>query len=208
MNRRSLLIAVAAVVALSAPVWAAGAAAPAASAAPAAPAASHGKSAVKTQSSHVARGQYLVTIMGCNDCHTPLTMTDHGPDRDWSRRLSGHPESIPVSAPPALGQGWMAATSPTMTAWAGPWGMSFTANLTPDPETGLGKWTAETFITALRTGKHEGVGRPILPPMPWNMINQATDEDLRAIFAYLQSIPPIKNRVPQPVDPPEGQGAR
>jgi hypothetical protein len=202
MNQRSLLIAVAAVVALSAPVWAAVAAAPAA------PAASHGKSAVKTQSSHVARGKYLVTIMGCNDCHTPLTMTDHGPDRDWTRTLSGHPESIPVSAPPALGQGWMAATSPTMTAWAGPWGMSFTANLTPDPETGLGKWTAETFITALRTGKHEGVGRPILPPMPWNMINQATDEDLRAIFAYLQSIPPIKNRVPQPVDPPEASGAR
>ena len=199
MNRRSLLIAVAAVVALSAPVWAAGAAAPAA------PAASHGKSAVKTQSSHVARGQYLVTIMGCNDCHTPLAMTDHGPERDWSRTLSGHPENVPVAAPPTLGQGWMAATSPTMTAWSGPWGVSFTANLTPDPETGLGKWTDETFIAALRTGKHEGVGRPILPPMPYDMIRQATDDDLRAIFAYLHSLPPIKNRVPQPIDPPEAR---
>jgi hypothetical protein len=97
----------------------------------------------------------------------------------------------------------MAAVSHTFTAWSGPWGVSFTANLTPDPETGLGMWTAETFVQAIRTGKHEGVGRPILPPMPYPMIGQATDADLRAIFAYLQSIPPIRNRVPQPIDPPE-----
>ena len=81
--------------------------------------------------------------------------------------------------------------------------MSFTANLTPDPDTGLGKWTADTFIQTLRTGRHEGVGRPILPPMPWPVYRQATDDDLRAVFAYLRSLPPIKNRVPQPVDPPE-----
>jgi hypothetical protein len=91
----------------------------------------------------------------------------------------------------------------SMTSFTGPWGVSFTANLTPDPETGLGKWTADTFIQALRTGKHEGVGRPILPPMPYPWFAQATDEDLRAIFAYLQSIPPVKNKVPQPIEPPE-----
>ena len=209
MNRRSLLIASAAAALIAVPALIASPV-PAANAATAANAAStnaapKSKSHVATQSSHVARGKYLVTVMMCNDCHTPLTMTDHGPDRDWSRMLSGHPETMPVSAPPALGQGWMAATTPTMTAWAGPWGVSFTANLTPDKETGLGNWTAETFITALRTGKHEGVGRPILPPMPYEMIRQATDDDLRAIFAYLQSIPPIHNRVPQPLDPPEVQ---
>jgi hypothetical protein len=198
MNPRSLLTALvaSAALALAAP----------AGASPA-PNASHAKAdaSVKTQSSHVQRGKYLVTIMGCNDCHTPLAMTDHGPERDWSRTLSGHPENVPVAAPPTLGQGWMAATSPTMTAWSGPWGVSFTANLTPDPETGLGKWTDETFIAALRTGKHEGVGRPILPPMPYDMIRQASDDDLRAIFAYLHSLPPIKNRVPQPIDPPEAR---
>ena len=91
----------------------------------------------------------------------------------------------------------------TNTAFAGPWGTSFTANLTPDDETGLGKWTGETFIATLRTGRHEGKGRPLLPPMPWPMIRTLTDEDLRAVFAYLQSLPPIRNRVPAPVDPDE-----
>lgn len=198
MNPRPLLTALAASAAMAM-------AAPAV--ASTAPKASHAKAAdaVPAQASHVQRGKYLVTIMGCNDCHTPLAMTDRGPQRDWSRTLSGHPENVPIAAPPTLGQGWMAATSPTMTAWAGPWGVSFTANLTPDPETGLGKWTDETFITALRTGKHEGVGRPILPPMPYDMIRQATDDDLRAIFAYLQSLPPIRNRVPQPIEPPEAK---
>lgn len=156
-------------------------------------------------SSAVERGRYLVTIMGCNDCHTPWHMTDKGPEPDMSRMLSGHPQSLAIEAPPpAPGGPWQMTAAATNTAWAGPWGVSFTANLTPDPETGLGKWTAETFIAAIRTGRHEGQGRPILPPMPYPMIRNATDEDLRAIFAYLQSIPAIRNRVPQPIDPPAG----
>ena len=57
--------------------------------------------------------------------------------------------------------------SATNTAWAGPWGVSFTANLTPDKETGLGDWTEEQFIATMRTGKHQGKGRPVLPPMPY-----------------------------------------
>jgi hypothetical protein len=81
--------------------------------------------------------------------------------------------------------------------------VSFTANLTPDPETGLGKWTADTFIQAIRSGRHEGQGRPILPPMPYPQYRQATDEDLRAVFAYLQTLTPVRNQVPQPIDPPE-----
>jgi hypothetical protein len=153
--------------------------------------------------SPVERGEYLVTIMGCNDCHTPLAMTARGPEPDMTRMLSGHPETVPITAPQELAPGpWIAAVSTTMTAWSGPWGVSFTANLTPDEETGLGTWTADTFIAALRTGRHEGLGRPILPPMPYQMYGKATDEDLRAMFAYLQSIPAISNRVPQPLDPP------
>lgn len=150
----------------------------------------------------VARGAYLVKIMVCNDCHTPLTMTENGPEPDMSRELSGHPQGLAVAAPPPLGTGgWGWAGAATNTAFAGPWGVSFTANLTPDPETGLGKWTADTFIAAIRTGRHEGQGRPILPPMPYPMYRNATDADLRALFAYLQSLPPIRNRVPPPIEP-------
>ena len=155
-------------------------------------------------SATMARGKYLVTIMGCNDCHTPWKTTTRGPEPDMTRMLSGHPQDFAVSGPPARSDGpWVWAATGTNTAFAGPWGISFTANLTPDPDTGLGTWSVQTFISALRSGRHEGQGRPILPPMPYPMIRQATDEDLQAIFSYLQSIPPIRNRVPQPIEPPE-----
>lgn len=151
----------------------------------------------------VARGAYLVKIMLCNDCHTPFTMGPQGPEPDMTRELSGHPQDLKMPPVPALGDGpWVWAGAGTNTAFGGPWGVSFTANLTPDPETGLGKWTEENFVQALRTGRHQGVGRPILPPMPWPWFRSATDEDLSAIYAYLRSIKPIRNRVPQPVDPP------
>lgn len=123
-----------------------------------------------------------------------------------SRALTGHPQDVTMPPPPALPAGpwaWMGAG--TNTAFAGPWGVSFTANLTPDPETGLGKWTEEMFIQAIRTGRHEGKGRPILPPMPAKVYANLTDEDLKSVFAYLQSLPPVRNRVPQPIDPPEAQ---
>jgi hypothetical protein len=151
----------------------------------------------------IQRGEYLVKIMACNDCHTPWQMTPRGPEPDMTRLLSGHPQELVVTSAPAPGpEPWVWSGAGTNTAFAGQWGVSFTANLTPDPETGLGKWTAETFMAAIRTGRHEGQGRPILPPMPYPMYRNATDEDLRAVFAYLQSIPPIRNRVPQPIDPP------
>ncbi len=154
----------------------------------------------------VARGSYLVKIMVCNDCHTPFKLGPKGPEPDMTRMLSGHPQDLVMPPAPKLADGpWVWSGAGTNTAFAGPWGVSFTANLTPDPETGLGKWTEDTFIQAIRTGRHEGVGRPILPPMPYPFYSQATDEDLKAIFAFLQSIPPIQNRVPLPVDPVEGQ---
>lgn len=152
----------------------------------------------------VERGKYLVTIMGCNDCHTPMTMGPDGPALDTARWLSGHPEGLVMPPPPALAEPWGWVGAATNTAFAGPWGVSYAANLTPDPETGiLAKWTADTFIKTLRTGRHEGRGRPILPPMPWPMYRNATDDDLRAVFAYLRSLKPVKNRVPQPTEPPE-----
>ena len=153
----------------------------------------------------VQRGAYLVRAMGCNDCHTPWKLGTKGPEPDMSRELSGHPADLVMPPAPKLSGPWTWSGGVTNTAFAGPWGTSFTANLTPDADTGLGKWTAETFIATLRTGRHEGKGRPLLPPMPWPMIRQLTDEDLRAVFAYLQSLPPIRNRVPAPVDPEDQQ---
>ena len=155
--------------------------------------------------SHADLGAYLVRTMGCNDCHTPLKMGPKGPEPDMSRALTGHPEDVKMPPPPALPPGpWQFVTSATNTAWAGPWGVSFTANLTPDKETGLGDWTEEQFIATMRTGKHQGKGRAILPPMPYQMLGALTDPEIKALWAYLRSLPPVKNRVPQPVDPPEG----
>ena len=147
------------------------------------------------------RGKYLVTSMGCSDCHTPWTMGPNGPAPDESRSLSGHPADLTVPPPPELNAPWILAGLATNTAWAGPWGISFTANLTPDPETGTGKWTAQDFVDTIRSGRHLGRGRPLLPPMPAQAFANLTDEDLRAIFAYLQTLPPIQNRVPEPIAP-------
>lgn len=159
-------------------------------------------SAPGTTGAVLERGRYLVTVSGCNDCHTPWIEGPNGPAPDMSRMLSGHPETVTLPPAPALPQGpWAVVVSNTNTAWSGPWGVSFTANLTSDKETGLGKWTLKTFTDTIRTGRHKGRGRPVLPPMPIQMYKHYTDEDLAAIFAYLQSIPAVKNRVPEPLPP-------
>lgn len=158
----------------------------------------------------VERGKYLVTIMGCHDCHTPKVPGPGGaPALDTKRLLSGHPAELPYPTwvPDDLKRRHaLALTTPMLTAWAGPWGVSFAANLTPDKETGIAEWSEEAFIRSMRTGKHQGQpnGRDILPPMPWEDIKVATEEDLKAIWAYLRSLPPIKNQVPFPV-PPKAQ---
>ncbi|MEZ5419698.1 MAG: hypothetical protein R2708_20460 [Vicinamibacterales bacterium] len=160
--------------------------------------------AAATHRTPVELGAYLVKTMGCNDCHTPLKMGPKGPEPDMARALTGHPEDLKMPPAPALPAGpWIATVGATNTAWAGPWGVSFTANLTPDKETGLGDWTEAQFISAMRTGKHQGKGRAILPPMPWFTLSALVDEELKAVWAYLRSLPPVKNRVPQPIDPPE-----
>jgi mono/diheme cytochrome c family protein len=159
----------------------------------------------RPRDARVERGAYLVKRMGCNDCHTPWKLGPKGPEPDMTRELTGHPsELVMPPAPPPSGP-WVAHIAATNTAWAGPWGVSFTANLTSDPETGLGKWTEEMFISTMRTGRHQGKGRPLLPPMPYWMLGALDDADLGSVFAYLQSLPPVQNRVPAPVDPPDGE---
>jgi hypothetical protein len=159
--------------------------------------------AAPANKARVERGAYLVTMMGCNDCHTPWKIGAQGPEPDMTRALTGHPADMVMPPPPAASGPWIWHGAATNTAFAGPWGVSFTANLTPDPETGLGKWTEDMFLATMRTARHQGKGRPILPPMPVKMIGKANDEDLKSIFAYLQSLAPVKNKVPAPIDPPE-----
>ncbi len=164
-------------------------------------------SACRSRSDPVARGRSLVTLGGCNDCHTPLKLGPNGPEPDAARLLSGHPEALAMPpAPPPSGP-WAYSAAVTNTAWAGPWGVSFTANLTPDEETGLGRWSADDFVQTIRSGRHLGRGRPILPPMPLPSFRELSDDDLRAIFAYLRTIPAVRNHVPQP-RPPVATAAR
>jgi mono/diheme cytochrome c family protein len=153
--------------------------------------------------SPVERGKYLTTVGGCNDCHTPKKIGPNGPEADMTRELSGNPSTEKLANVPdkLFEKGWLTLANNHLGAWAGPWGVSFAMNLTPDKETGLGSWTQEMFMGALRTGKHQGTGRPILPPMPWYWYKNMTDDDLKAVFAYLQSLPPIKNPIPDPLPP-------
>jgi hypothetical protein len=155
---------------------------------------------VLSEKEMIERGKYLITAGGCHDCHSPKVFGPQGPKIDESKILSGHPAEMQLAEfdPAILEPGKYILFTQDVTAAIGPWGASFAANLTPDNETGIGTWQPEMFINALRTGKHLGAGRPILPPMPWEMVGKLTDEDLQAMFAYLKSIPPVKNRVPDP----------
>jgi len=156
-----------------------------------------------------ARGRYLVDTAGCHDCHTPFKLGPNGPEPDMSRMLSGHPEQLVMTPPPRLPDGpWAMVSSATNTAHSGPWGVSFTANLTPDSETGLGRWTVKNFVDTFRTGRHMGRGRPVLPPMPIPAYNNMTDQDLESVYAYLRTIPAIRNRVPEPLPPATAVGQK
>lgn len=156
----------------------------------------------KARSAKVKRGEYLVSTSGCHDCHTPFKMGDKGAEPDMTRALSGHPETLQMPPPPTLPEGpWLVVSAATNTAYSGPWGVSFTANLTPDGETGIGDWTERNFVDAIRNGRHMGRGRPLLPPMPWPVYRNLTDADLAAVYAYLRTVPPIRNQVPEPWAP-------
>jgi Cytochrome c len=150
------------------------------------------------------RGKYLVTVTGCNDCHTPFKRGPNGPEPDMQRMLAGHPQELAMPDAPASRGPWAWSGAATNTAFAGPWGVSYASNLTPEPNTGLGIWTEDLFIKALRNGRHWGQARPILPPMPWQGYARMTDADLKAIYSYLRTIPPVVNTVPEsvPAQPP------
>jgi hypothetical protein len=145
----------------------------------------------------VKRGAYLVSIMGCNDCLTPKKMGPNGPEFDTERTLSGHPADMPVAKfDTGTAKNWILFNQ-ILTNYVGPWGISYSANLTPD-STGIGSWTEAQFFKAIREGKYKGLDntRPLLPPMPWQEYRNATDEDLKAVFAYLKSNKPVRNVVP------------
>jgi hypothetical protein len=158
----------------------------------------------------IERGRHLIVTGDCSICHSPKIMTEQGPVVDSSMLLAGHRADAPIPSFPAeiLAKGeWGALSNPEFTAWAGPWGISFASNLTPHQVNGSGAWTETAFIKAMRTGRHLGAGRVIMPPMPWQAIAAHTDKDLKAIFAFFQSLPPIDNKVPQPIPPPAGDQA-
>lgn len=158
-----------------------------------------------TQDSLIKNGEYLVTILGCNDCHSPKRMGANGPEIIPELMLSGYPSDRPLGqvTKNAISDGW-ALFNADLTCGIGPWGATFAGNLTPD-ETGIGNWSLEQFKTALTKGKYKGLddGRMLLPPMPWiNYVNMK-DADVKAIYSYLMSIKPVKNVVPAPIPPGE-----
>lgn len=151
----------------------------------------------------IEKGKYLVGILGCADCHAPKKMTPQGPIPDPELGLSGHPSKIPMGKVVKEALTDWVLFHPMNTIAVGPWGASFTANLTPDEATGIGSWTEEQFIIALTEGKSKGIrtARPLLPPMPWPNYAPMKRDDIVAIFAYLKSCKPVNNAVPQPISP-------
>ncbi|MGH7078651.1 MAG: c-type cytochrome [Acetobacteraceae bacterium] len=129
----------------------------------------------RAESPEVTRGRYLVTVMGCSDCHTPGTFLGR-PEK--TRYLGGSDVGFGI---PGLG-------------------VFVPPNLTPDAATGLGKWSAKEIVTALTTGVRPD-GRILAPIMPWPSFAHLTPEDALAIALYLQSLPPVVHQVPGPFRP-------
>lgn len=156
-----------------------------------------------SKDSLIKNGAYLVTILGCNDCHSPKRIGAQGPEVIPELMLSGFQSSSQLPRMPveALKNGW-SLFYPDLTASVGPWGVSFAANLTPD-ETGIGNWSLEQFKIAMTKGKSKGLenGRPLLPPMPTQNYANMKDADVEAIYAYLMSVSPVKNVVPVNIPP-------
>ena len=127
------------------------------------------------QNAQVERGKYLVNVAGCIDCHTAGYFFGKP---DMARYLGGSEVGFEI---PGLG------------VFHGP-------NLTPDPDTGLGKWTIDQIVAALQTGKRPD-GRELAPIMPWRAFANLTKDDATAIAVFLKSIPVVKNKVPGPFGP-------
>ena len=123
----------------------------------------------------VARGKYLVTIASCHDCHTPGYFLGKP---DTARYLGGSDVGFEL---PGLG------------TFLGP-------NLTPDKETGLGKWTDAQIVAAIQTGVRAD-GRMLAPIMPYHAFANFTPQDVQAIVAFLRTIPPVQHKVEGPFGP-------
>ena len=160
---------------------------------------------VLTDEQLIQRGDYLVTTIGCNDCHSPKRMGSQGPEIIPELMLSGYQADIPLAKidKNVLQKGWVLFTG-DLNAAVGPWGVSFSANITSDA-TGIGNWPEENFIRAMKQGKFKGIdgSRSLLPPMPWSNYAKMTDDDVKAIYAFLKSTKPVHNIVPMAIAPPD-----
>ena len=147
----------------------------------------------------VERGKYLVSITGCHDCHSPKVK---GMTPDPARLLSGRPSTTPVPSKPDN----EVHASLDLTAWFGPWGQTVASNLTPDKATGLPSrgYTEMTFVQTMRSGKKPN-GLPLQPPMPVDVYQNLTDDDLKAVWAYLSTLKPIRNAVLAGIENPAGK---
>ena len=157
---------------------------------------------------NIERGKRLVELGGCSQCHTPKIKTPLGYKPDKDKFLSGYPADEPLPDLPyaeiITGEAEKAFYTTDATVWVGRWGVSFAANLTPDPETGIGAWEEEDFIDIFRKKKHFGQGGQKISPMPLNVYSQLTFFELRSIFIYLQTVQPVSNEVPMRI-PPENE---
>ena len=150
----------------------------------------------------IERGRYLVTSIGCDDCHSPKIMTDHGPAPDPATRFAGHIEGDLKDKVSKDATGNWLLFNGSLTAAVGPWGISYSSNISSD-DSGIGLWTDEQFIRSMREGQYKGVEgtRKLLPPMPWQNFANLTDDDLKAMLKYLKSSKPVRNVPPDPVSP-------
>jgi hypothetical protein len=160
---------------------------------------------VLTDEQLIQRGDYLVTTIGCNDCHSPKRMGSQGPEIIPELMLSGYQATLSLGQidKNVLQKGWLLFTG-DLNAAVGPWGVSFSANITSDA-TGIGKWPEENFIRAMKQGKFKGIdgSRSLLPPMPWSNYAKMTDDDIKAVYLFLKSTKPVRNIVPMAIAPPD-----
>jgi hypothetical protein len=129
----------------------------------------------------VARGKYLAELLACGTCHTDGALIgEPNPERQFAGSRVGIAYSNPFSAP-----------NP---------GVLYPANITPDPETGIGNWRDDELVRVIRTGVDQH-GRTQIPVMPWPGFSRLSGSDALAIAAFLRSLPPVRHRVPVNVEP-------
>lgn len=154
----------------------------------------------KKEELEIEKGQSLAVVHGCVFCHSPKIVDNNELVPDPERLFSGHPSGnkLPDIPEGMIGENkWFGLYTAGFTAWGGPWGISYSSNITPDKETGIGNWTQQDFLTVIRLGIHSSFRRGLMPPMPWEEINKVSDEDLISIFQYLKTVKPVKNKVPE-----------